>query len=455
MNTALSYGAAKMLFGDAMKRRTWLIMGGGILAALVYAQLARPTVDGFVRNPNGQALLETYQTIQSDYLEKLDKNQLNKVIEGGIQGMVGALNSEFSSYASPQEAQSNDDERKGEFYGIGAILGPGPSGKGAVILQLMKGLPALNAGIQVGDSIIEVNGEDMTSLTSSQIVGKIRGPKGSKVTVGIRRPGSSVTLRYSMTRERVELVTVTRGILPGNVGYVSLETFITDKGNDQLQAAVNDLKAKGAQKLILDLRDNGGGQLDQACQVAQDFIKEGPIVFQRTRARTILTCEASGRPIWTGPLVVLINRNSASASEIVSGAIQDTKRGKIIGETSFGKGVGQTIRPLPNDGSLTLVTFEWLTPNRRSINKKGVQPDIEVKDTRLSEPLAFEGTGAKAGDSVTLTIGGKTYSVKADKDGKFSFSQPREAPVLPAERDQAVLDLEKDAILKRAVEELK
>lgn len=444
-----------MLLGDVMRRRAWIIVGGGILAALVYAQLARPTVEGFVRNPTGQALLETYQSIQTDYLEKLDKDQLNKVIEGGIQGMIGALDSQFSSYATPKEAQSNEDERKGEFFGIGATLQPGKDGKGAVIVQLIRGLPAISAGVQVGDSVVEVNGEDVSSLTSSQIVGKIRGPKGTKVTLGVRRPGQNVTLRFSMTRSRVEVVTVTKGMLPGNVGYVSLETFITDKGNDQLRGAINDLKAKGAQKLILDLRDNGGGQLDQACLVGADFIKEGPIVFQRTRARTILTCEASGRPIWTGPLVVLINRNSASASEIVSGAIQDTKRGKIIGETSFGKGVGQSIRPLPNDGSLTLVTFEWLTPSRRGINKKGIKPDIEVKDTRYSEPFSFEGTGAKPGETVTMTVGGKTLSAKADKDGKFSFSEPRPALTVAPERDQALLDLDKDAILKRAWEELK
>lgn len=440
-----------------MKRGAWIavVAAGGVLAALVYAQLARPAVDSFARNPNGQAFLETYQAIQNDYLDKLDQKQLDKVLEGGIQGLMTALGNEFSSYASPEEAKSDEEFRRGEFFGIGATLGPGEGGKGATILQLIRGKPAFNAGIQVGDSIVEVNGEDVTAQTSGQIRNKIVGPLGSKVTVGIKRAGSDVTLRFDMLRQKIEVTTVTKGMLPGNIGYVSLETFQTDKGNDQLTSAIKDLKAQGAQKLILDLRDNGGGQLQQACLVAGDFIKEGPIVYQRTRARTQLVCEADGKVQWGGPLVVLINRNSASASEIVSGAIQDTKRAKIIGEQSFGKGVGQYVRPLSNGGELILVTFEWLTPNKRGIQKKGITPDVVVKDNRFQVPLSFEGTGAKPGDTATLTIGGQTFTAKANDEGKFTFSQPRPAPTVASQPGQAVLDVDKDAILKRAVDELK
>lgn len=440
-----------------MKRRAWtaVIIAGGVLAALVYAQLSRPSLESFSRNPNAQAFLETYQAIQDDYLDKLDQKQLDKVLEGGIQGLVAALNNEFSSYVSPDEAKSDDEFRRGEFYGIGATLGPGEGGKGAVILQLIRGKPAFNAGIQVGDNIVEVNGEDVTAQTSGQIRNKIVGPLGTKVTVGVKRAGSDVTLRFEMIRQKIEVTTVTKALLPGNIGYVSLETFQTDKGNDQLTAAIKDLKAQGAQKLILDLRDNGGGQLQQACLVASDFIQSGPIVFQRTRQRTQLVCEADGKPAWTGPLVVLINRNSASASEIVSGAIQDTKRAKIIGEQSFGKGVGQYVRPLSNGGELILVTFEWLTPLKRGIQKKGITPDLVVKDTRFQTPLSFTGTGAKPGDTVTMTIGGQTYTAKVGTDGKFSFSQPVPTPTVAAQPGQALLDLDKDAILKRAVDELK
>lgn len=457
MNTALSYKTAKIPCGEKMRRRAWIVVVivGGVLAALVYAQLSRPSAEAFARNPNGQAFFETFQAIQDDYLNKLDPNQLNKVIEGGIQGMVGALNNQFSSYVSPEEAKSDEEFRRGEFFGIGATLGPGEGGKGATILQLIRGKPAFNAGIQVGDNIVEVNGEDVSQLNSGQIRNKIVGPDGTKVTVGVKRAGSNVTLRFDMIRQRIEVTTVTKGMLPGNIGYVSLETFQTDKGNDQLTAAIRDLKAQGAQKLILDLRDNGGGQLQQACLVASDFLKEGPIVFQRTRQRTQLVCEADGKVAWSGPLVVLVNRNSASASEIVSGAIQDDKRGKIIGEQTFGKGVGQYVRPLSNGGELILVTFEWLTPLKRGIQKKGITPDVVVQDNRFQTPLSFEGTGAKPGDTVTMSIGGQTFTAKANDQGKFTFSQPRSTPVVAAQPGQAVLDLEKDAILKRAVEELK
>ncbi|MDX2007303.1 MAG: S41 family peptidase [Meiothermus sp.] len=438
-----------------MKRAAWIIGGGAVLAAaLVYAQLGRPNADVLTRNPNGQALVQTYQAIQNDYLEKLTPEQLNKVLEGGISGMLGALGSEFNSYGSPEDAKNDEEMRRGEFFGIGATLGPGADNKGAQILQLIRGLPAFNAGIQVGDFISEVNGEDVSNLSVSQVRNKIVGQRGTKVTVGVKRQGSNVTLKFDMIRERVEIVSVTSGMIPGNIGYVSLETFISDKVNDQLQAAINGLKARGATKLIFDLRDNGGGQLQQACLVAQNFIRSGPLVFQRTRDRTTEYCRGENSAIWNGPLVVLINRNSAS--EIVSGAVQDTKRGKVIGETSFGKGVGQYVRPMVNGGELVLVTFEWLTPNKRGINEKGVEPDIKLRDSRFESPVAFEGAGAKPGETVTLSIGGKTYSTKADAEGKYTFAAPRSAPpALPAERGQAMLDLDRDAILKRAVEELR
>jgi C-terminal processing peptidase-2. Serine peptidase. MEROPS family S41A len=188
--------------------------------------------------------------------------------------------------------------------------------------------------------------------------------------------------------------------------------------------------------------------------VASAFLKEGPIVYTRTRNLTRVWCEASGRPLWDGPMVVLVNGNSASASEIVAGALQDYGRAQVIGEKTFGKGVGQTPYTLANGGELTLVTFEWLTPKRRAINKQGLKPDIEVKDTRFPTPFSFQGAGAPPGAEVTVTLNGKTVKVKADAEGKFSYAEPQRSRPLPEERGQAVLDLEGDAILKKALEVL-
>lgn len=437
-----------------MKRRAWFMVGLGALLALVYAQLPRPQAETFLQNPNGQALLEVYQRIQQDYLEPLSKEKLDKLLEGAIGGMVQALEDPFTSYSPPQRSTLRQEDLRGEFFGIGATLSAAnPDGTGAKIEGVMKGLPAQRAGLRAGDVILEVDGEDVTKLPLLDIVAKIRGREGTKVTLKVRREGVPAPLVFELVRERVEIISVSTAKV-GDVGYVALETFANFKVEDQLKRAIEELKAQGVKKLIFDLRDNGGGLLDQGCAVASAFLKEGPIVYTRTKNLTRVWCEATGRTLWDGPMVVLVNGNSASASEIVAGALQDYGRAKIIGEKTFGKGVGQTPYTLANGGELTLVTFEWLTPKRRSINKEGITPDIVVKDTRFPTPFSLQGAGAPPGAEIAVTLNGKTVKVKADAEGKFSYAEPQRQRPLPEDRGQAVLDLENDAILKRALEEL-
>ena len=437
-----------------MKRRAWFMVGLGALLALVYAQLPRPQAETFLQNPNGQALLEVYQRIQQDYLEPLSKEKLDKLLEGAIGGMVQALEDPFTSYSPPQRSTLRQEDLRGEFFGIGATLSAAnPDGTGARIEGVMKGLPAQRAGLRAGDVILEVDGEDVTKLPLLDIVAKIRGREGTKVTLKVQREGVPAPLVFELVRERVEIISVSTAKV-GDVGYVALETFANFKVEDQLKRAIEELKAQGVKKLIFDLRDNGGGLLDQGCAVASAFLKEGPIVYTRTKNLTRVWCEATGQTLWDGPMVVLVNGNSASASEIVAGALQDYGRAKVIGEKTFGKGVGQTPYTLANGGELTLVTFEWLTPKRRSINKEGITPDIVVKDTRFPTPFSLQGAGAPPGAEIAVTLNGKTVKVKADAEGKFSYAEPQRQRPLPEDRGQAVLDLENDAILKRALEEL-
>jgi len=439
---------------EKMKRRAWFMVGLGALLALVYAQLPRPQAETFLQNPNGQALLEVYQRIQQDYLEPLSKEKLDKLLEGAIGGMVQALEDPFTSYSPPQRSTLRQEDLRGEFFGIGATLSAAnPDGTGARIEGVMKGLPAQRAGLRAGDVILEVDGEDVTKLPLLDIVAKIRGREGTKVTLKVRREGVPAPLGFELVRERVEIISVSTAKV-GDVGYVALETFANFKVEDQLKRAIEELKAQGVKKLIFDLRDNGGGLLDQGCAVASAFLKEGPIVYTRTKNLTRVWCEATGQTLWDGPMVVLVNGNSASASEIVAGALQDYGRAKVIGEKTFGKGVGQTPYTLANGGELTLVTFEWLTPKRRSINKEGITPDIVVKDTRFPTPFSLQGAGAPPGAEIAVTLNGKTVKVKADAEGKLSYAEPQRQRPLPEDRGQAVLDLENDAILKRALEEL-
>ncbi|XOB97740.1 S41 family peptidase [Deinococcota bacterium DY0809b] len=407
----------------------------------------------FERNPNGKALIETYEIIQEQYLKPIGPEKADELLQGGISGVVGALDDPFTSYSPPRNAHIREEDVRGEFFGIGVQISPAnPDGTGAKIVNVFRGGPAFGAGIKTGDVIVEVDGEDITELPLFDIVSKIRGPKDTKVTIGVQRKGVSAVLRFEIVRRKIEIVSVSKAMLPNDVGYVAIETFLNVKVIEQLRQAVADLKRQGATRLILDLRDNGGGLLDQGCQVADAFLKRGVIVYTRDRRSTRAYCEASPRTIWNGEMVVLVNGSSASASEIVAGALQDEGRAQVVGEQTFGKGVGQNVFTLANGGELTLVTFEWLTPKKRSIHEQGITPDVEVRDNRFPTPLAFEGLGAEPGAEVTLTTGGKTYATTADEEGKFSFSEELPPRELSDVQGEAKVDVQNDAILKKALE---
>ncbi len=437
-----------------MTKRRIAIIGFIALLALAFAWAQFGGVS-FDRNPYGKAIKEAFQIITQNYLKPLDKEQQQKILEGGVSGMVSALDDPFTSYSPPVDVHIRDEDVHGEFFGIGVQIAPAnPDGTGAKIVNVFRGGPAYEAGLRIGDVIVEVDGEDVSKTSLYEIVAKIRGPKDTKVTLGVRRSGANAILKFEIIRRKIEIVSVSKAMLPGNVGYVAIETFLNVKVNDQLHKAINDLKAQGATRLILDLRDNGGGLLDQGCQVGDAFLKSGVIVYTRDRKATRAYCEAAPQVFWDGPMVVLVNHGSASASEIVAGALQDDKRAKVIGEQTFGKGVGQNVFTLANGGELTLVTFEWLTPEKRSIHEKGITPDIEVRDNRFPTPLAFEGIGAKPGAEVKLVVGGKTYTTVADEEGKFKFSEELPPRKLSEVQGEALVDPEHDAILKKALEVL-
>ncbi len=438
------------------KRRGLLLIVLGVFTALVYAQFSRPSTPDLTSTPHGRALLETFELISQQYLQRLSGEELDKIIQGGIQGMVEALEDPFTSYSSPRIAQTREEDLRGEFFGIGVeITAARGDGTGARIVNVFRSGPAFRAGLRVGDEIVEVDGEDVTSLQLLDIVARIRGPRDTTVQLGIKRGDSNATLVFEIVREKIEIVSVSKAMLPDGVGYVAIETFGNLKVTDQLAEAIRALEEDGATKLVLDLRDNGGGLLDQGCSVADAFLDSGVIVYTRMRDTTRAWCEASRRTLWDGPMVVLVNGNSASASEIVAGALQDYDRAPVIGEKTFGKGVGQSVFTLANGGKLTLVTFEWLTPQRRGINQEGITPDFAVRDTRFPTPLAFEGTGAPPGATVTLTVDGRTFTAVADEEGAFSFSETLPPRPRSDVQGEATLDLEHDAILKKALEVLK
>ena len=402
--------------------------------------------------PSGKAFIETYAALRASYLRDVPPEQLMK---GALVGMLDSLRDEFTYYLEPETSATQGEEIKGEFFGIGVSIGPvGRDGTGVLVESVFVGQPAATAGVQVGDIIVKVNGEDVTKLTVTQAVRKIRGPKGSTVKLTVQRGANRLDL--SMQRDRIQVINVNSTMLPGQIGYVAITDFLNQNVTAQLQTALEGLRAKGAKGVILDLRNNPGGLVTQAQGVADTFLAKGDVFITRDRSQKV-TVEYAAKPQRTdynGPLVVLVNTGSASASEIVSAAIQENGRGRIVGEQTYGKGVANTPTKLSNGAQVNIAFEEWLTPKRNSIFKKGVTPDVKVEDSRYPRLLAFEGVNAKPGSELEVKVNGKTLKLKADAQGRFTYQDEPQRVRTSDRQGSALVNLETDGIARKALEML-
>lgn len=440
-----------------MKRRRTLLIAGllglPLLASAQFFSNFNDLSGEVLDSPAGQALLQVYGALNAGYLNEIDQNAL---LEGSISGMLESLEDPYTSYASPEQAAQEAENRTGSFQGIGATLQARNREDNTIVevVTVYRGSPAEQAGVRTGDIFVEIDGQNVRDATTDEIVQKVRGPAGTKVRLGLRRAGQAEPVRLTVTRGSIEIIDVESAVLPQGVGYVSIRSFANARVFDQLDAALLNLQEQGVSSLVLDLRNNGGGLLDQGIRVADEFLSEGDIVFQRARGVTQRLAEADPASFdW--PMVVLVNRFSASASEIVAGALQDNGRAQVVGETTFGKGVGQSVISLPNGGQLVYLSFEWLTPERRSINEKGITPDIEVDDERVPEVLTLEGQGATEGQKIEILVNGKKLGpARVDAEGNFTFVQSFDAPRDSAVQGEAVVDLGTDPALQVAYDEV-
>lgn len=438
-----------------MKRR-WMIAAVLALAAgvmYVNAQFSRDFTNEFLDSATARALIQSYGALKSGYLEDVDDDVL---IEGAISGMLGALEDPYTYYKTPQSAARDMQDQSGSFEGIGAVLTSRDrtTNKGVEVLQVYSGGPASQAGVQRGDMFMEVDGVDVSDMTPTEVADLVRGPGGTVVELVMRRPGQEEPVGFAITRGTIQIVSVETALLDNNVGYVALTTFANRQLTEQMVEAIDELQAQGATSLVLDLRDNSGGFLDQGILVADAFLNSGDIVFQRSRGVTQRI--ASADPGWYDlPMVVLVNGNSASASEIVAGALQDHDRALVVGEQTFGKGVAQNVLPLSNGGQLVYMSFEWLTPERRSISTEGITPDVVAVDDRYPQVIAAEGSGARAGQVIEIMVDGEVLgSATADEDGSFTLLTLGESRAPSEVQGQAQLDLEHDNALSVAVQVL-
>ena len=299
------------------------------------------------------------------------------MMQGAIKGMLDSLGDQHTSYMDPLQYQNASTDLQGEYEGIGAWVNT--DSEYLTISEPMKGSPAEKAGLKPGDQIIAIDGEDMTGIFPELARQKVLGPAGSKVVLTIQR-GELEPFDVEVTRASITVASVESEMLEGNIAYVRLRNF-GSHSTDEMRAALTDLMAQDPEGLIFDLRNNPGGGLQTAVEIASQFIEGGNVVlYEEYGDGTRVTHQAIQGGLATDiPLVVLVNEYSASASEVVAGAIQDYERGQLVGETTFGKGSVQQWIPLSNsEGAVRITVARWLTPNERQIHEVGLTPDVVV-----------------------------------------------------------------------------
>lgn len=297
-----------------------------------------------------------------------------------IKGMMESLHDRWTVFMDPAEYRSlNEGLDGGNFAGVGLLINVDPATGSPIVVQTIEGGPAAKAGLQAGDVLIKVGDKDTKGLSAQQDSDLLRGAAGTVVQLTVQRKDQSAPLVFSVTRDIIHVPTVADSVVDGDIGYLRVSVFGSTTGQE-LASAMTRLDAQGVKGYILDLRDNGGGYLNAAIDVSSQFIPDGPIVSidSRTAPFTTFDANASGEPV--RPLAVLVNGFTASASEITSGAIQDSAAGVIVGTRTFGKGVVQTIFPLQDGSAVKITTARYLTPKGRDINAVGITPDIIVPD---------------------------------------------------------------------------
>jgi len=378
---------------SVLKERSWKkIIQQVVVVFLLTGLIVAITVNGLVRMNAFHVgnFVKTWQLIRSNYIDTVSFELL---MDGATKGIVDVLGDPYSTYLGAQDKQQLMEQVVGKFGGIGIVLNTNDQKK-LIVLRTIRNTPAERAGIQSGDEIIKIDDTNVATLTQAQAIGKMRGDPGTSVTLDIFRENEQKTLTIDLIRERITVPTIDAEVLPGHpeIVYIGISQFSAETGNEMAEV-MKELDINRFRGIILDLRYNHGGEFNAAIQVASHFIPSGPVVHIVNRHGKVEIEKSTGAAYWGKALVVLVNRESASAAEIVAGAIKDTGAGILVGEKTFGKGIVQTIFELDDETSIKLTTAKYLTPNENDIHTIGIEPDIIVeldKDQRAT--LAPTGT---------------------------------------------------------------
>lgn len=333
--------------------------------------------------PKGNALSDVKTVQKLNYLEELiDKEYLDEKDESSLReglyaGLLAGLKDPYSTYYTAEQYKELNTSNEGSYVGIGAVLQKDDAG-GAKIIQLYEGGPGEQAGLKKGDVIKAVDGTDVTDKETSDIASMVRDSEKDSVMLTIQRENEEKTRDVKVEIRDVEIQTVSHEMLSEDTGYIRISEF-SEVTSDQYKKAFADLKDQGMKKLVVDLRDNPGGLLTAVCGVLRQILPEGLIVYTEDKngKREEETCD--GKNKLDMPLAVLVNGNSASASEIFAGAVKDYGIGTIVGTTTYGKGVVQTIHSLTDGSAVKITIAKYFTPKGNDINKKGINPDVEAE----------------------------------------------------------------------------
>ena len=325
---------------------------------------------------------EAWRLIDENFLGALP--EARDVTYGAIRGSLATLNDPYTVFIEPAAREVERERLQGKFGGIGAYIVRSEE-TGEVILETIPGNPAEIAGIVTGDVLLAVDGTPVTTeMTVPELIDRVKGEKGTAVVLTVRHPGATDSVDISVIRDDILLPSVAYRLMEqnGTIGYIQLSRF-SGESSQEVGAAIQDLQSQGATHLILDLRQNGGGLRDAAVEVVDHFLEDGPVLYlesQKDGERVFNATAGSVAP--TEPLVVLIDGGTASASEIVAGALQDRDRAVLIGSRTFGKGSVQLVFDLSDGSSVHVTSARWLTPNRNQIDQSGLEPDIAVELTQ-------------------------------------------------------------------------
>ncbi len=320
-----------------------------------------------------EKLLSLKEYIKGYYV---DGTEDNKLMEGAIKGMFESLGDPYSVYMTKDEFKNFNESTKGTYGGIGVIVTRSEDGYVTVVAPI-EDTPGERAGLKTNDRIIKVDEKDVIGIDLEEAVTLMKGKKGTQVTLTVMRDGVKEAQEFKITREEIVLKTIKSNMMENNIGYIRISMFDEDTGSE-FKEALAKLEGEKMKGLVIDLRQNPGGFIDQCVQVADELLDEGLIVYTEDKQKKREDYKSRNGKVDV-PYVVLIDEGSASASEIVSGAIKDRKTGLLIGTKSFGKGLVQSIEQLKDGSGMKLTTQKYYTPNGISINKIGIQPDIEVK----------------------------------------------------------------------------